>query len=585
MNKAVSAAVDSPSLNYARRLEQQEVRYAALKRGLRQAFDPWGLCAIHARAALSWLSNPLPLATEWMRYLNDCAVLQRQIADRLQGMPDEDVFPPHPDDTRFADPIWREALFWDAVKETYLMQTHWVQDLLYRTPGLSDADRRKSAFWLRQTLNALAPTNFLATNPVALQRAWETQGASLAAGMQHLARDLHSGDVTMTDPTPFKVGENLATTPGAVVYRNRLMEVIHYTATTDTVHAMPLVLITPWINKYYVLDLAPGKSLIAYLVAQGFDVYVTSWKNPDADMADVSFDDYIEHGAAQIVEVACQMSGSSQVHALGYCIGGTLLATYLAWANRRDPKHVPVAHWTLLATLTDFSAPGDIEVFIDQDGLAVIDDIMRKQGFLDGHEMAASFRMLRPNSLIWNYVVGNYLMGETPRAMDVLYWNADTTRMPREMHRFYLREFYLHNRLIHADSLTLAGRPIDLGRIRQEGFMVAAEEDHIAPWKQSFALTQHVKGPVTFTLTTSGHILGIINPPTPTSKRNFWQGEVSHHQAPTHWQAAQHQQAGSWWPSWVAWLRPRCGPMVKAPPLATKDYPALITAPGSYVHD
>jgi len=210
---------------------------------------------------------------------------------------------------------------------------------------------------------------------------------------------------------------------------------------------------------------------------------------------------------------------------------------------------------------------------------------MRKQGFLDGKEMAASFRMLRPNSLIWNYVVGNYLMGETPRAMDVLFWNADTTRMPREMHRFYLREFYLHNRLVHADSLTIAGRPIDLGRITQEGFMVAAEEDHIAPWMQSFSLTQHVKGPVTFTLTTSGHILGIINPPVATSKRSYWQGAVAHHLAPSHWHAAQQKETGSWWPSWVAWLRPRCGPRVAPPPVATKDYPALAAAPGCYVHE
>jgi polyhydroxyalkanoate synthase len=577
------SASTSAAANRARWLEEQEVRYAALKHEMRQALDPWGLWGIHAKAIASWLSNPVELASAATRYTHDWLTLQQQAAERFLGAPDADIFPPNPEDTRFSDPVWHDDPAWDYVKEAYLMQTRWIQDMLYQSPGLSEEERRKSAFWLRQSLNAVAPSNFLATNPVAQQRAWETHGASLVQGLQNLAADLRDGEVAMTDRRPFKVGESLALTPGAVVYRNRLLEVIHYAPQTAKVHAVPLVLITPWINKYYVLDLAPGKSLIEYLVTQGFNVFVTSWKNPDAEMADVRFDDYIVEGAARIIEVAQQVGRSEKVHALGYCIGGTLLATYLAWANRRDPQNVPVAHWTMLTTLTDFAEPGDIEVFIDEDGLDAIDTIMEREGFLDGRAMAASFRMLRPNSLIWNYVVSNYLLGETPRAMDVLFWNTDTTRMPRAMHRFYLREFYLHNRLVEADSLTLAGEPIDLGRIVQEGFMVAAEEDHIAPWKQTFKLAHHLSGPLTFTLSSSGHIFGVLNPPSPSSKRHYWQGPVTRRMTPTHWRNEAMTDGGSWWPSWVAWLRERCGAMVAPPPISSHQYHKLADAPGTYV--
>lgn len=567
-------------------LEQQEVRYATLKHQLRHSVDPWGLMAIHGKAVASWLANPVELASAMTRYAHDVMTLQQQGFERFMGAPDDDVFPANPEDARFADPIWRDDPKWDYLKEAYLMQTRWIQDMLYQSPGLTDAERRKSAFWLRQSLNALAPTNFLLTNPTALKRAWETQGESLVKGMENLARDQAAGgDVSMTDRTPYKVGENLALTPGVVVYRGRLLEVIHYTPTTETVHETPLVLITPWINKYYILDLAPGKSLVEYLVAQGFNVFITSWKNPSADMADITFDDYIVEGAAKIIEVAQSVAKTEKVHALGYCIGGTLLALYMAWANRKDPDNVPVAHWTLLTTLTDFAQPGDIEVFIDEDGLDVIDGIMEKQGFLDGKEMASSFRMLRPNSLIWNYVVSNYLLGETPRAMDVLYWNTDMTRMPAAMHRFYLREFYLHNRVIEPDSLTMAGQPIDLSCIQQALFMVGAEEDHIAPWKTTFTLLNRLPADSMFTLSTSGHILGIVNPPSPTSKRSYWQGKVDGGVTPDAWLATQHKTAGSWWPSWVAWLAPKCGAQTKSPALSNRIYKKLGDAPGVYVFE
>jgi len=564
-------------------LALQEERYAELKRSLRRDFDPWGLVGIWSRAGSAWLTHPVELGMAMTRYVRDISMLSQHTGNRVLGKPDEEPFPVNPEDQRFADPAWTDYPFWHLLKESYLLQTRWIQDMLYKSPGLTDMERRKSAFWLRQLMNTFAPSNFLLTNPTALQRAYDTRGDSVVKGLQNLAADMEARDITMTDRRPFKVGQNLAVTPGAVVYRNRLMEVIHYTPTTKTVHATPLVLITPWINKYYILDLNPQKSLVKYLVDQGFNVFITSWKNPTPDMADVTMDDYITEGAVEIIQVARNLGKSDKVHALGYCIGGTLLALYMAWANRRDPANVPVAHWTLLTTLVDFSHPGDVEVFIDEDGLAVIDSIMEKQGCLDGKEMASSFRMLRANSLIWNYVVGNYLLGDTPPAFDVLYWNTDTTRMPRAMHRYYLREFYLNNRVIIPDSLQLADESIDLRRISQPLFLVGAEEDHIAPWQQAFRIAQHINAPVTLTLSTSGHILGIVNPPSPTCKRQYWQGPVAYGERPLEWQAAQKKHPGSWWPSWVAWLAASCGERIAALPVASAQYPKLADAPGEYV--
>lgn len=564
-------------------LDAQEIRYAALKRALRQSIDPWGLVGIWSRAQTAWLSHPTELGMAMTRYNRDMAQLTRHATSLWLGTPDKEPFPANPEDHRFDDPAWDEYPYWHVLKENYLLQTRWIQDMLYSSPGLSEQEQRKSAFWLRQILNAVAPTNFLLTNPAALQRAYDTQGESLVKGLQNLAADLHQGEITMTDRTAFKVGENLATTPGVVVHRNRLLEVLHYTPTTDTVHAMPVVIITPWINKYYVVDLTPQKSLVKYLVDQGFNVFVTSWKNPSPDMSEVGMDEYIVEGAAEIIKVACAVGKSDQVHAVGYCIGGSLLSLYLAWANRQNPQEVPVAHWTLFASLVDFSNPGDIEVFIDDDGIAVVDRIMAKEGCLDGQRMAASFRMLRPNSLIWNYFVSNYLLGETPPAFDVLFWNTDNTRMPRAMHSFYLREFYLHNRVVQPDSLTLAGQPIDLRRITQPLFMVSTIEDHITLWQETFRIIDLISAPVRFTLSTSGHILGIINPPGPKNKRQFWQNEVSCGTRPADWLEKQTEQPGSWWPSWTAWLAEHCGPRKAALPLTTRVYRNLGDAPGSYV--
>lgn len=555
-----------------------------LHSGVTTAIDPLGMAAPIVHAQVAWLLHPQELGERMAQLSSDLWQLQWHTTHRLLGLEHPDPIRPNADDARFNDPIWTESPNWDMVKDWYLAFTHRAQDMLYDTPGLSSKDRRRAAFWWRKWLNAVAPTNYFWTNPIAIRKAVETRGASLTRGWQNFLEDARAGDVHMTNPDDFHVGENLATTAGAVVFRNRLLEVIHYAPTQAQIHAEPVVIITPWINKFYVLDLTPKKSMIRYLLDQGLDVFITSWKNPDASMREVSFDDYLTEGVDAIVQTARRMSGAQKVHAAGYCIGGTALSMYMAWANRHyGPDAVPVADWTVFTTLVDFHKPGDIEVFIDEGSVRYLCAQMERKGYLDGKEMAAAFRLLRSNSLIWHYVVQSWLYGETPPPFDVLYWNMDTTRMPQAMHKWYLTELYLHNRLIQPGSLVVAGEPLDLAEIRQALYAVAAEDDHIAPWAQAFKIVNHVVAEKRFVLSSSGHILGIVNPPAKPPKRRYWADTAHRADQPGVWHARASEHAGTWWEDWMAWLKPRAGALVDARPVATADFPALAPAPGTYV--
>jgi polyhydroxyalkanoate synthase len=550
-------------------------------------FDPFGVFAPMTHASLAWLLHPQEFTERWAKFSTEFLTLQMHTAARLAGRGGADFVRPQPDDTRFADPVWTDEQQWDLVKQWYLFTTRQIEDALFETPGMSPKERRRAAFWWRKWLNAVAPTNFLPTNPVAIRKAIESKGDSLKHGFDLMMRDLQAGTVRMTDPEDFQVGRNLATTPGAVVFRNRLLELIHYTPVAAQVHRTPILIVVPWINKFYVLDLNAKKSMVQFLLKQGFDVYITSWKNPGADMAEVRFDDYLTEGVDAAVSAVRAVSGSEKVHAVGYCIGGTLLSTYMAWLNRKHERRedVPVSSWTLLTTLVDFQSPGDIEVFIDEAGVRWLCDMMQRRGYLDGREMAASFRLLRSNSLIWHYVVHSWLYGERPAPFDVLYWNMDTTRMPYRMHEFYLREMYLKNSLVKGGSLTIAGEPIDLARIHQPLYDVAAEDDHIAPWRQTFKINGYVTSPKRFVLSSSGHILGIVNPPVKPPKRKYWIGSAHRGQSADHWRAQADEQAGSWWEDWAQWLAGHCGPLGAPPALDTADYPRLADAPGTYVHE
>jgi polyhydroxyalkanoate synthase len=540
------------------------------------------LPALNAQAA--WLLHPKELAEAVAGFSTRVFALYGHSWLRAAGLDSEDPVSPNPDDTRFADPVWTESAGWDAVKEWYLLLTREIQDRLYAAPGLSNAERRRAAFWSREWLNAMAPTNFLLSNPVAMRKAFETNGESLQKGIDNWLADVRAGTVRMTSPDDFKVGVNLATTPGKVVFRNRLLEIIHYTPSQPKVHSVPLVIITPWINKFYILDLNAKKSLIRFLVEHQYDVYITSWRNPPEELRDVGFDDYLQEGIAAAVDVAREISGAKQVNLVGYCIGGAAVATYMAWANRHYPAaKQPVVSATFFTTLVDYRHPGDVEVFLDESSVRWLSSSMARKGYLDGQEMATAFRLLRSNSLIWHYVVQGYLYGESPPPFDVLYWNMDTTRMPAAMHAWYLREFYLNNGLVKKDALTVAGEPIDLGRITQPIYAVSAVDDHIAPWRQTFRINNLVAGDRRYVLSSSGHILGIVNPPVNPPKRDYWVGSPERHESADAWKERAEHRQGSWWEDWLAWLEPKAGKLKVPPPAGSEAHPVLGDAPGMYV--
>ena len=557
----------------------------AIGAAVAQKIDPLGVTTSMINAQMAWMMHPQELTRAMHALSSDILALQGHVMRRAFGLPSEDVIEPNVDDTRFSDPIWNESPSWDIIKEWYLAYTHRLEDMFFETPGLSEKERRRAAFWLRKWLNAVAPTNFFWTNPVALRKFVESNGASLNQGFEYFLRDMKAKNILMVEPDAFKVGKDLATTPGKVVARNRLVELIRYAPTTEKVYQTPIVIVTPWINKFYILDLNSKKSMVKYLTDQGFTVFITSWKNPREDMSEVTYDDYVTEGVHFAIEEACAIAKVPQVHAVGYCIGGTTVATYMAWANRRfgTAEKVPVAHWSLFTTLTDFSAPGDIEVFVDEPSIEWLEEAMRKKGYLDGAEMASSFRLLRSNSLVWHYYVQSYLYGEPLPPFDVLFWNMDTTRMPYAMHSYYLRELFLHNNLIKRDALTIGGEPIDLDRITQPLYSVTAQDDHIAPWKQCYRIRKYVSGSVRFVLSTSGHILGIVNPPANPPKRAYWVGEPKRSDKADYWHEHAEHVAGTWWEDWTRWLGERCGDKVTPPPMSSRSHPALGDAPGTYV--
>lgn len=547
------------------------------------ALDPFGIVPACTAVVQAWGQAPEKLQARMQEFLTALLEVQRQVAERAVGHFVADFVPPVSYDERFQDKAWTDSPWFDFLKEYYLLYTRAIEDAIFATPDVPERTRRQAAFWARQMLNAVSPTNFLWSNPVALTRFLATGGLSLAEGYKQWLADLRKQDVSMVDESAFEVGKNMAGTEGEVVFRNELLEVLQYAPATDLVHRTPIVVIAPWINKYYVLDLSPEKSLVRYLVNQGYTVFITSWKNPDAGMGEVGFDDYLLKGAVAIVDAAREICGVPAVHAVGYCIGGTLLSALMAWYARDTGQPSPVEHWTQLTTLVDFANPGDIDMFVTEDSVKWLEERMQESGYLDGRDMSMSFRWLRPNSLIWRYVIQNYLYGEEPPPLDVLAWNVDCTRLPKAMHSFYLREFYLRNRLLEPNAISLAGRPIDLGLIRVPLYAVGTEQDHIAPWKETFKIASLVPAPVRYALATSGHILGILSPPVDPPKRRYWSGDATGATDPETWRAGMEKVAGSWWEDWVAWLAERCGPMLPARPPGSGRHPPLAPAPGTYV--
>ncbi len=548
-------------------------------------FDPFGVFESMKTVQQAWLQEPAAMMEKMSLLTNSMLAVNQQFTAQMMGIKIDDYEPVVPYDERFQDPIWKENPAYDFIKEVYLLQTHWIENLIYDAPDVPEKTRRRAAFWTRQGLNALAPSNYYWTNPVAIWKSVATGGESLRNGMKLLQQDMQIDDVSMVDQQAFEVGKDVANTAGAVVFRNDMLEVIQYKATTKTIHETPIFIVAPWINKYYILDLNQRKSLVRYMVDKGFNVFITSWKNPDESMRDTSFEDYMLKGVLEGVEAIQEITDQQQIHAVGYCIGGTLLSTVMAWLNRsRTAKSkLPIASWSLFTTLVDFTDPGDIDAFITEDGIKMLEEKMAESGYLDGKDMSWSFRLLRSNGLLWNYVVNSYLYGEEPAAIDVLAWNTDNTRMPAEMHSYYLRELYLENKLVQPDALVIKGRSIDLGKITQPLYAIGTEQDHIAPWKETFKIAELVSGPVQYTLATAGHILGIVNPPVEPPKRRYWTGDATGQTDADSWLENVEKVPGSWWDDWSVWLAEQCGKLVDAKEPGSEKHPALIDAPGTYV--
>jgi len=485
-------------------------------------------------------------------------------------------------DKRFAAPEWHTNPVYRTLKEVYLLASNWLLEQADAVDDdMDETERQRITFHLRQFVDAMSPTLMLMSNPAALHKAIETGGGSVVAGARNLMNDLSAGRLTMVDAEAFAPGRNLALTPGKVVHRNRLIELIQYAPTTDQVHKTPLLILPPWINKFYILDMQPKNSMIRYLVGQGFTVFVVSWKNPDASMDDIGIEDYMDLGALEASDVAREITGSPTVNAMGYCIGGTLLTLALATLAGKGDNRFNSA--SFMVSLQDYARVGDSAVFMDEPAIDLIEQQMMERGYLDSREMSNMFNLLRSNDLIWSNVVNNYLLGNKPPAFDLLYWNSDGTRMTRAAHSWYLRNTYIENNLIEPCKIMLKDEAIDLGRIRQDTYAVGAEKDHIVPWDAAWRITQLFGGDVRFVVASSGHIAGIINPPG--GKGAYWTREIKDADAssPEQWLQSATKHEGSWWPDWTAWLSARSGQKGKPPRMGSKKHPPLQDAPGTYV--
>jgi len=499
---------------------------------------------------------------------------------KMLGMQAPPVAEPAKGDSRFKDDDWSSNFVFDHIKQSYLIAARHIQHAVANVEGLPEESEKKVAFFTRQYVDAMAPSNFLLTNPQVLRETLESGGHNLVRGLNNLLADIEKGGgklrISMTDENAFKLGQNVATTPGKVIYQTDLMQLIQYQPLTREVYKRPLIIIPPWINKYYILDLREKNSFIRWAVSQGHTVFVVSWVNPDARLAQKGFDDYMLEGPLAAMQAVEKATGEREVNFIGYCLGGTLLGATLAYlANKNDDR---VRSATFFVSLLDFSEPGELGVFIDEDQVANLEKKMNERGYLEGSEMASTFNLLRANDLVWSFVVNNYLLGKDPFPFDLLYWNADSTRMPARMHSFYLRNMYIKNLLGVPGGITLAGEPIDLSKVKIPAYFISTVEDHIAPWKTTYKGARYLGGPVRFVLGGSGHIAGIVNPPA-ARKYHYWTNDALPESA-DQWFATAKQIPGSWWEDWQAWIDRQNAGAPKVPARVPQN--ALEDAPGSY---
>ncbi len=529
-----------------------------------------------------WMTDPVRLAQAQTALMMSYSELWTNTVRRMMGDQVKPIAEPAPNDSRFRDPEWSANPYFDFWKQAYLLTSTWAEKNLAETEGLDEAARHKAEFYFRQLSSAMSPSNFPMTNPEVMRETFATNARNLVAGMTQLANDMHqSGDllkISQTDATAFEVGRNLGTTPGKVVFQNEIFQLLQYTPTTDKVREVPLLMVPPWINKYYVLDLTPQKSFIKYAVDQGFTVFVVSWVNPDADLANKSFEDYMVEGLLTAADAVKRETNMPQCNVLGYCVGGTLVGTTLAWLAARG--ETPFRSVTFLTTQVDFTKAGDLLLFTTDSQLAPLEEMMAERGYLDGSRMANVFNMMRPKDLIWPYIVNNYLLGRKPFPFDLLYWNQDSTRIAATNHAFYLREFYNENKLAKG-GMTIGGVKLDLKKVTLPIYELATKDDHIAPAQSVFLGAKLFSGPVEFVLAGSGHIAGVVNPPD-KMKYQYWTNSQLSGDTIDEWFATAKQTPGSWWPHWVGWLTTHSGNWT-IPREPGQNTGVIEDAPGGYV--
>jgi polyhydroxyalkanoate synthase len=545
--------------------------------------DPLNIGSAFMEMTARLIANPAGLMAAQLGFWQDYMSLWQNTARRVLGMDSEQVIDAPSTDRRFKDDAWKENEVFDFIKQSYLLSARFVQDVVKQADGLDPKTAQKVDFYSRQFVDAMSPSNFLLTNPEVLRKTAETGGENLLKGLNNLLSDLEQGKgklhIKMTDMDAFRLGENIGVSPGKVVYQNDLIQLVQYTPTTEKVLKRPLLIGPPWINKFYILDLRPRNSFVRWAVSQGHTVFVISWVNPDARLAEKNFEDYMKDGYLAALDAIEKATGEREVNAIGYCLGGTLLASALAYMAAKKDDRIKSA--TFFVTMMDFQEAGELGVFIDEEQLKSLEEKMNKRGYLEGSEMATTFNMLRANDLIWSFVVNNYLLGNDPFPFDLLYWNADSTRMPAKMHSFYLRKMYQQNLLAEPNGITLAGVPIDLRKIKTPAYFLSTREDHIAPWKSTYRGTQLLSGPKRFVLAASGHIAGVVNPPE-GGKYSHWINQDLPPD-PEAWFKGATEMAGSWWPDWHRWVSALAKQQVPARVPGDGKLKVIEDAPGSYV--
>jgi polyhydroxyalkanoate synthase subunit PhaC len=530
-----------------------------------------------------WLSDKERSAELQMKVGKAYLDLWGSAVRRLAGEQAEPAIAPSPRDKRFNDPEWKSNQFFDFVMQLYLLTTQWAQDLVRNAEGLDPHTRKKAEFYVQQIANAFAPSNFVLTNPEVLRETLASSGDNLVRGMKMLAEDIEAGGgmlrIRQSDPSNLVVGVNMATTPGKVIFQNELMQLIQYQPSTENVLRTPLLIVPPWINKFYILDLRPEKSFVKWCVDQGITVFVISWVNPDKRLGSKTFDDYMKEGPLAAMDAIEKATGELKVHTMGYCVGGTLLASTLAWLAEK--RRVRVTSATFLAAQVDFTHAGDLLVFVDEGQISALERDMQAAGVLEGSKMAMAFNMLRSNDLIWSYVISNYLKGQPPSSFDLLHWNSDATRMPAANHSYYLRNCYLENRL-STGSMVLDNTLLDLSKVKVPIYNLATREDHIAPADSVLYGSQFFGGTVKYVLSGSGHIAGVVNPPS-SGKYQFWTNDNIKDVTLADWLNGAQEHKGSWWPDWRQWLASIDAEEVPARAVGTEALPPIEDAPGSYV--